>query len=126
MLLAVATPIAMMQPISEGTFNVVPVRKSIQRIPANAPGMAVKMMNGSSQDWKLTTMSRYTSKMANSMPNPRRIKEDCMVSTCPRIFSVVPAGSLLKVFRTLPMSFATPPKSRRSVLAYTSNKACTL
>ena len=58
MLFAVATPIAMMAPISEGTLSVVCVINSIHRMPANAPGRAIRMMNGSSQDWKFITISR--------------------------------------------------------------------
>jgi hypothetical protein len=56
--LAVATPMAMIEPMSEGTLIVVPVRNSIQRMPASAPGMAIRMTNGSIQDWKLTTIRR--------------------------------------------------------------------
>ena len=58
MLFAVATPTVIIAPISAGTLSLVPVRKSIQAIPAMAPGSAVRMMSGSSHDWKLTTMSR--------------------------------------------------------------------
>ena len=32
----------------------VPVTNSIHRMPAIAPGSAVRMMNGSSHDWKFT------------------------------------------------------------------------
>ena len=55
MLLEVATPMHMIAPISAGTLMVVPVRYSIQTMPASAPGRAVRMMNGSSHDWKFTT-----------------------------------------------------------------------
>ena len=48
----------MIAPIKAGTLTVVCVRNSIHKIPHNAPGSAVKMMNGSSQDWKLTTINR--------------------------------------------------------------------
>ena len=58
MLLAVATPMHMIAPISEGTFKVVCVMNSIQRMPESAPGSAIRMMNGSSQDWKFTTINR--------------------------------------------------------------------
>ena len=58
MLLAVATPMHMIAPIRAGTLRVVRVRNSIQRMPASAPGSAVRMMNGSSHDWKFTTMRR--------------------------------------------------------------------
>ena len=38
MLLAVATPMLMIAPISDGTLMVVPVTNSIQTMPASAPG----------------------------------------------------------------------------------------
>ena len=50
MLLAVATPTHMMAPVSDGTFKVVCVSSRAHVIPANAPGSAVMMMNGSSHD----------------------------------------------------------------------------
>ena len=34
------------------------VSSRIQQIPASAPGRAVMMMNGSSHDWKFTTISK--------------------------------------------------------------------
>ena len=58
MLLAVATPMHMIAPIRAGTLSVVWVRKRTQRMPARAPGSAVRMMNGSVHDWKFTTMRR--------------------------------------------------------------------
>ena len=58
MLLAVATPMHMIAPVSDGTLNVVCVRNSIQTMPASAAGSAEMMMNGSSHDWKFTTISR--------------------------------------------------------------------
>ena len=44
--------------VKAGTLVVVTVRCRAQTTPANAPGSAVMMMNGSSQLWKLTTSSR--------------------------------------------------------------------
>ncbi len=58
MLLAVATPMHMMAPVSAGTESVVPVPNSIQTIPASAVGSAMTMTNGSTQDWKLMTISK--------------------------------------------------------------------
>ncbi len=60
MLLAVATPMVMIAPVRAGTLKVVAVRNSIQQIPASAAGSAVMMMKASTQDWKLTTISKYT------------------------------------------------------------------
>jgi len=48
----------MMAPINAGTLNVVPVANRKTMIPASAAGSAVMMMNGSSHDWKLTTINR--------------------------------------------------------------------
>ena len=56
--LAVATPMHMMAPVSAGTLSRVSVRKRNQTMPARAAGSAEMMRNGSSQDWKLTTISR--------------------------------------------------------------------
>ena len=58
MLFAVATPMHMMAPMKEGTLNVVPVMNNIHRMPVIAPGRAVRMMKGSSHDWKLTVISK--------------------------------------------------------------------
>ncbi len=56
--LAVATPMHMMAPVSAGTESVVSVANSIQTMPASAVGRAMAITNGSSQDWKFTTISR--------------------------------------------------------------------
>ena len=118
MLLAVATPMHMIEPISEGTLKVVWVTNSIHTIPANAPGSAIRMMNGSSHDWKLTAMIRYTSMMAKMIPRPSRKKELSMVATWPRISMLLPRASFGSVFRMI-FSTADPtaPRSRRSMLA---------
>ncbi len=58
MLFAVAMPMHMIAPVRAGTESGVPVMKSIHTMPASAPGNAVMMMNGSVQDWKLTTITR--------------------------------------------------------------------
>ena len=58
MLLAVPTPMHMMAPMRAGTLRVVLVRKRNTMMPARAAGSAVMMMNGSSHDWKFTTIRR--------------------------------------------------------------------
>ena len=59
MLFAVATPMHMIAPVSAGTDRVVWVEEQhpddARRAP---PGSAMMMTNGSSHDWKFTTMSR--------------------------------------------------------------------
>ena len=127
MLLAVATPMHIIAPISEGTLSEVPVRNSIHRMPAVAPGSAIKIMKGSSHDWKFTVISRYTRTTANTSPNSRRKNDDCMVSTCPRSENDVPRGRRGSSSRMIFMTSApTPPKSRRSTLANTSKTGQTL
>ncbi len=71
MLLAVATPTLMMAPIKAGTLSVVCEMNRNITIPAMAAGSAVRMMNGSSQDWKFTTISKYTSTTASARPDNR-------------------------------------------------------
>ena len=44
-------PTAMMAPMRDSTFRVVPVRANIQRMPTMAPGTAKMMMKGSTQLW---------------------------------------------------------------------------
>ncbi len=118
MLLAVATPIDMIDPISDGTLSVVRVTNSIQRMPAIAPGSAVRMMNGSSHDWKLTAISRYTSTTAKTIPSPSRRNEDFIVSYSPRSVSDVPRGRFARSSWTIfSTSAPTLPRSRRSTLA---------
>ena len=55
--------------------------KSIHRIPATAPGKAMRMIRGSSQLWKLTTINRYTSTTAPMMPIASARKELSMLCT---------------------------------------------
>ena len=50
-------PTVMIAPISDTTLIVVPVSASIQMMPISAPGTAIMMMNGSTQDWNSTTSS---------------------------------------------------------------------
>ena len=102
--LAVATPMVMIAPVSAGTLSVVPVMKSIHAMPASAAGRAVMMMAASSHDWKVTTISRYTSTMAIASPTPRPMNDDCMVCTCPRMSTRLPRESLGRISST---SFCT-------------------
>ena len=48
-------PTDMIAPIRDSTLMVVPVTASIQRMPISAPGTAIMMISGSSQDWNSTT-----------------------------------------------------------------------
>jgi hypothetical protein len=50
-------------------------------MPANAPGSAIRMMNGSIHDWKLTTIRKYTSSTAKQMPSPISTNACLMLST---------------------------------------------
>ena len=70
-LFEVATPMHMIAPVNAGTEIGVNVTNSIQTMPASAAGSAVMMTNGSVQDWKFTTISRYISTIAPSKPNSR-------------------------------------------------------
>ncbi len=79
MLLAVATPIVMIAPVSAGTLKVVAVRNNVQQIPASAAGRALMMMNASTQDWKFTTISRYTITTAITKPTSSWMNDERIV-----------------------------------------------
>src|ERR1035437_2072997 len=93
MLLAVATPTHMMEPVKAGTLNVVRVKNRKRIMPQSAAGSAVMMMNGSSHDWKFTTISMYTRTMENPRPANSPTYDVCMVSSCPRMWKKLPLGS---------------------------------
>ena len=111
----------MMAPISTGTLTVVWVRNSIHTMPASAAGRAVMMMKGSSQDWKFTTISRYTRITAPNSPSNRPLKEPVIVCAWPRMVTVLPLGisaaACATNSRTLP---ATKPRSMPCTEASTS------
>ena len=90
----VATPMHMIVPIRLGTLKVVRVAKSIHRIPENAPGRPVRMIIGSSQLWKLTTIRKYTRATAKTMPSPSRVNAVFMLCTWPCTSMVEAFGSL--------------------------------
>ena len=96
-------------------------------IPASAPGNAIRMMNGSSQDWKLTTISRYTSRIANKHAQAQAEERFPHRLHLAADYNAVPSGSFAEtlVYDLFDLA-ATPPRSRRSMLAYTSNTGCTL
>ena len=72
-LLAVATPMHMIAPVRAGTDTVVPVANSIQTMPASAVGKAATIMSGSSQDWKLTTISRKMKNDGDGEPDEQLV-----------------------------------------------------
>ena len=94
MLFEVATPMLMIAPINEGTFIVVRVTNSIHTIPAKVPVSAVMIINGSDQDWKFTTISKYTSTIEKNNPIASPAKDERIVATCPRMTIVVPARAV--------------------------------
>ena len=56
--LAIATPTAMIAPMNDWMFSVVPVRKSITTTPAIAAGAVETVTSDSRHDWKLAASSR--------------------------------------------------------------------
>ena len=118
MLFDVATPTLMIVPMRDGTLKVVRVTKSIQTMPLNAPGRALMMMKGSSQDWKFTTIRQYTRTMAKIRPMPRRKNAVFMLSTWPWTVILLPGGSCDRTAVTWrSTSDAALPRSRSCTLA---------
>src|SRR5205807_1695014 len=80
--------------------------------PSAIGTMPVMMMNGSSQDWKLTTISRYTSTIAAASPSSSPAKDSVMVFTCPCTATCEPRGSeLFDSASTRWICAATKPRS---------------
>ena len=113
-------PTAMIAPMNDSTFRVVPVSASIQRIPTSAPGTATRMMNGSIHDWKSTTSSKYTSAIASSSPRPSLPKAANIDSLWPRMWMRVALGSCPSESIAFWIATATPPRSRPAAEACTS------
>ena len=67
------TPTAIIEPINAWTLNVVSVKYNIHKIPDNANGTGVMIINGFLQDWKFTTISRYTRINDNNNPDIRDV-----------------------------------------------------
>ena len=127
MLLAVATPMHIMAPVSAGTLSVVCERKSIQTMPASAAGSAEMMMKGSSQDWKFTTINRYTRMIASASPASRPMNDVRIVSIVPLTTICEPRGRSFFAASTIGrMSSATPPRSRPWTDPKMSMTGCTL
>ena len=127
MLLAVAMPIHRIVPVSAGTLSVVCVTNSIHAIPAIDAGRPLMMMKGSTHDWKFTTINRYTSAIAKTMPSASPLNDAFIDCTCPRIVIDEPAGRCAcAAFTRRPTSAATPPRSRPCVEAKMSSTGCTL
>ena len=120
MLFAVATPMLMIAPISDGTLNVVCVTNSIQRMPASAPGSAIRMMNGSSQRLEVHHHQQVHQQDREDEPEAEADERGCACSPPGRASSMkLPAGSLRANALTtiLSTSRATPPRSRSCTLA---------
>ena len=70
------------------------------------------MMNGSSQDWKLMTINRYTSTIEKNSPPTRPMKESRMVWIWPRTMTCAPRGRVFALSATiLSICVATLPRS---------------
>ena len=83
-----------------------------------APGSGIRMMNGSSHDWKFTTISRYTRVTARIRPSARRPNELCIVSTWPRMTIDAPGTSFGRRRSTTARTLSpTVPRSLRSMFA---------
>ena len=55
---ATAIPIAMIAPMNDWTFRVVPVRRSMRRTPHRTAGIVSRMASARRTDWKLAASSR--------------------------------------------------------------------
>ena len=122
-------PTAMIAPISDMTFRLVPVSVSIHKMPISAPGTAIMMMNGSVQDWNSITSSAYTRITARIRPSSRLVNDDCITSYWPRMLILAVFGKSFSARMALilaRMSVTVLPRSRLSRLAAMSMTRCTV
>src|SRR6185437_11688018 len=92
--LAMATPTAMIAPIYDWMFKVLPVIKSRKSDPAITAGITDKVANATRKDWKKIAMARKITTMATINPNWRLWSVCWRRSLCPRRRMRAPLGSL--------------------------------
>ena len=65
---ATAMPIAMIAPMNDWTFSVVPVSRSMSNTPQRTAGMVSRIASASRSDWKFAASSRKIASTASSSP----------------------------------------------------------
>ena len=66
--LATAIPIAMIAPMNDCTFNVVPVASSIKSTPQSTAGIVSTIASANRIDWKFAVNSRKITSTASASP----------------------------------------------------------
>jgi hypothetical protein len=114
---ATATPVAMMAPMNDSTFNVVRVKASIKTTPINTAGTVDTTTKASRNDWKFADSSRKMTTTATARPTPMLVSVTRIEEICPRTVTLAPRGgaparaiaSSMRVAarpRSLPLTFA--------------------
>ena len=85
---------AMIAPMNDCTFNVVPVTSSISSTPQMTAGTADTTANASRNDWKFAASRRKITRIDSSSPLRRPASVSSNAGTWPRSFTVTPRGGV--------------------------------
>ena len=93
MAFATEIPIAMIAPMNDWTFSVVPVRSSMTSTPHMTAGTADKTATDNRNDWKFAASSRKITTIANRSPVRRPDNVSSNAGTWPRVSTLTPRGA---------------------------------
>ena len=110
MLFETAMPTSITTPISDITFSVVSVSHSVRITPASPGGTAIRIRNGSTNDWNCATRIRYSSTTARHKPRAKLVNEARMPCTIPRNVTLSPSGTFVSAM-TPSIEVAILPRS---------------
>ena len=85
-------PIAMIAPMNDCMFSVVPVSSSMSSTPQSTAGMVSTIASASRSDWKFAASSRKITSTASSSPVRRPEMVCSSGGISPRIRTVTPRG----------------------------------
>ena len=93
---ATATPIAMMAPMNDWTFSVVPVSQRTTTTPASTAGTVETTTKASRSDWKFAASRRKITTTATMRPAVMLVNVSAIAAICPRIVTVCAARRLTR------------------------------
>ncbi len=122
---AIATPTAMIAPMNDWMFSVVPVSRSATTVPAITAGVVDVTISASLNDWKFAASNRKITTTASASPVSRP-SIICSIGTiCPRSATLTRAGGSPSSAIAARTSAATEPRSP-SIFAVTVIIRCML
>src|SRR5207247_771173 len=106
---ATEMPMAMIAPMNDCTFSVVPVTSSINNTPQSTAGTAEMTAKASRNDWKFAANKRKITRIESRRPLRRPSSVSSNAGTCPRLLTVIPRGGAPARAIACRMSVTTRP-----------------